>query len=886
MPSCFLMRNFTLLLLALLFLSGCKSPSEQIDKFLAEDDYVGALQYLTEKQVAPSVSPKLDVKEEGVQKLMMARQIYQDSVEKRYGSMAESAFEAGKSRQALRLADEALQRCSWSLKLQQVKRKSAERCVKLDQGIAEAATLASSDAPLLWAYIKAYKPVADFAVDDQRFQDALTTISRQIAKYEANGMSFELKKGDVPAVKERIARLHQLYVSPGDVSKVETFAQEALATCVIAKPANQAMVTGFVENRKRWSVRSGEALRDVAQALLDAVDDWMGRSLQLAVSQGVDEKGLVDAVEDLYTARGSSDQALFSLAKLHRIRGARLAKEGVNASAALFHFERAKELDASMDLTEMVALAKSTRGKLKVMNVSLSLSSGSEASPETVAPLYYISALHLIDQTREGVRWALAEPESPGADVTLYFQKTERHVPSISDLSVVSSKFFAHMQTVPNPQKAYLKGQLNAAEMSYNFAMSSYNSAVSSFNIYQNQYALNSVNYAENNLEAARTRYNSLVSLYNATSSTIQEPVYMPYSYFEGSMRCGYYASGKVLVQGVEAQFASNRVDSHYVRLNTKYSDVNAASRRDVLYPVENISEQLFANIYAVAADVSARVSSTRILPKDEFVGNLSDAELACVAYAMHPLLKPNATGLGVPAWAMKFAERCRFEGIKVTPPPLSVTRCSLPASDAYDDPVVINNMRGQVCRIDCKSPFGDSRGSGAVISKDGLILTAAHVIRGSDNKVVFNTGPNKGEYQTEIVFVDDRNDVAIIRAKGLTATRWFNLRLAGFPSSGEPVMAIGYPGRPSSGDDTQDFVTKGIISASNSSKGWLVADLTVSSGNSGGPLISVQTGEIVGVVSQVISASIKKDYASSGYWCKAFPAARLTEALGVKPAP
>ena len=147
MPSCFLMRNFTLLLLALLFLSGCKSPSEQIDKFLAEDDYVGALQYLTEKQVAPSVSPKLDVKEEGVKKLMMARQIYQDSVEKRYGSMAESAFEAGKSRQALRLADEALQRCSWSLKLQQVKRKSAERCVKLDQGIAEAATLAASATP-------------------------------------------------------------------------------------------------------------------------------------------------------------------------------------------------------------------------------------------------------------------------------------------------------------------------------------------------------------------------------------------------------------------------------------------------------------------------------------------------------------------------------------------------------------------------------------------------------------------------------------------------------------------------------------------------------------------------------------------------------------------
>jgi S1-C subfamily serine protease len=151
---------------------------------------------------------------------------------------------------------------------------------------------------------------------------------------------------------------------------------------------------------------------------------------------------------------------------------------------------------------------------------------------------------------------------------------------------------------------------------------------------------------------------------------------------------------------------------------------------------------------------------------------------------------------------------------------------------------------------------------------------------------VVFNSGPNKGEFETEIVFVDDRSDVAVLRAKSLRSERWFNVRLAGFPSPGDPIMAIGYPGRPSEGDATQDFVTKGIISASNSSKGWLVADLTVASGNSGGPVISASTGEIVGVVSQVISASIKKNYAASGFWCKAFPAARLTEALGLKDRP
>lgn len=171
----------------------------------------------------------------------------------------------------------------------------------------------------------------------QRFQDALTTVSRQIAKYESNGLRLDLKKGDAAAVKERVARLRLLYVAEGDVAKVESFAQEALAACKDPQPASQVIVATYVSNRKRWAASSGEALRDVVQALVDAVDDWMARSLLLAVEQGVDEKGLVDAVEELFTARGSLNQALFSLAKLHRIRGARLAKEGVNASAALFH---------------------------------------------------------------------------------------------------------------------------------------------------------------------------------------------------------------------------------------------------------------------------------------------------------------------------------------------------------------------------------------------------------------------------------------------------------------------------------------------------------------------------------------------------------------------
>lgn len=880
------MRQLTACLLFVLLLAGCKSPLEKIDQFAAEDDFDGALAYLVEKGVAPTLSSELDRNDEEVQKLLAARELYRTKIEERFGKAAAATLERGNSRTGSRLADAALARCVWSSELSQLSVRAAKVCARLDEGLAAYARLDKADMAGHWKFVDRFKPDARLAVDDAAFIEALQSASRAIAKAEAEALRGDLARGDESAVKARMEGLRRLYADEGQLGRVAVFAQEILSAHLSPRLLEGAEVRAFVASRKKWRGITEPQLSEVVATLLSAADGWMSRSLLLAVERKHDAKDLVDAVEELFIARGAQGQATFGLADLHVIRGARLAKEGLNASAALFHFERARELDPAADVAALAELARSTRSKLKTMTVSLTLSSGAEAAPDTIGPVYYISALSLIDKTRDGVRWALAEPETAGADVTLFIQKAERFVPKMADLSVVHSRYFAHMQSVPNPQKGYLKGQLNAAEMSYQFALSSYNSAVSSFNIYPSQYSLNTVNYAENNLESARTHYNSLVSLYNATPTTVEEPVYMPYSFFEGNMRCGYVAAGKVVVQGAETQFSSRRVDSHYVRLNTKFTDISSTNRRDVHYPVDNVSEQLFANIYALAADVTEKVASVRILPADEFIGNLSEGEKGCVAYAMHPLKKPDAAGLGLPAWARKFAEACRFVGVKVLPPERYLERCVRDYPAAFDDPRSIAQMRGMVCRIDCQSPFGDSRGSGAVISPDGLILTAAHVIRGSANKVVFNSGPNKGEFETEIVFVDDRSDVALLRAKSLRSDRWFNVRLAGFPSPGDPIMAIGYPGRPSSGDATQDFVTKGIISASNSSKGWLVADLTVASGNSGGPIISTKTGEIVGVVSQVISASIKKDYAASGFWCKAFPAARLTEALGLKDRP
>jgi hypothetical protein len=60
-----------------------------------------------------------------------------------------------------------------------------------------------------------------------------------------------------------------------------------------------------------------------------------------------------------------------------------------------------------------------------------------------------------------------------------------------------------------------------------------------------------------------------------------------------------------------------------------------------------------------------------------------------------------------------------------------------------------------------------------------------------------------------------------------------------------------------------------------------LVADITIASGSSGGPLVSRRTGKIVGVVT-VVTPSVSKDFATSGYWAVAAPSSELVKWLGV----
>jgi serine protease Do len=147
-------------------------------------------------------------------------------------------------------------------------------------------------------------------------------------------------------------------------------------------------------------------------------------------------------------------------------------------------------------------------------------------------------------------------------------------------------------------------------------------------------------------------------------------------------------------------------------------------------------------------------------------------------------------------------------------------------------------------------SPLIRGTGSGFIVSRDGYILTNAHVVADADEVTVKLT--DRREFQAKVVGVDTRTDVAVIKieAKDLPTVRIGNPdKLA----PGQWVLAIGSP------FGLENSVTAGIVSATSRSVGgdsyvpFIQTDVAVNPGNSGGPLFNLQ-GEVIGINSMIFS--------------------------------
>ncbi len=146
--------------------------------------------------------------------------------------------------------------------------------------------------------------------------------------------------------------------------------------------------------------------------------------------------------------------------------------------------------------------------------------------------------------------------------------------------------------------------------------------------------------------------------------------------------------------------------------------------------------------------------------------------------------------------------------------------------------------------------------GSGIVISKEGLIMTAAHVVE-SANEVSVKL-LNGTSYQADVISSSSAADVALIKLR----TKPANLKpvTVGNSSSskiGEQILIIGAPlglEHSLSVGHISRKMNKNVIS-NGEMAGFIQTDASINHGNSGGPMFNMK-GELIGIVSFILSNS------------------------------
>ncbi|MBE9217505.1 S1C family serine protease [Dolichospermum flos-aquae] len=135
----------------------------------------------------------------------------------------------------------------------------------------------------------------------------------------------------------------------------------------------------------------------------------------------------------------------------------------------------------------------------------------------------------------------------------------------------------------------------------------------------------------------------------------------------------------------------------------------------------------------------------------------------------------------------------------------------------------------------------GKTSGSGFIVSRDGLIITNAHVLEDAPATVTVILEDGKRLPADVIGFAKNGLDLAAIKIRHQRNLP--TLSLAKSAQVGQSVYAIGSP----FGYDNQNNFTAGVLSNLDEQDGIIKHDARINPGNSGGPLLNSQA-QVIGV--------------------------------------
>lgn len=185
----------------------------------------------------------------------------------------------------------------------------------------------------------------------------------------------------------------------------------------------------------------------------------------------------------------------------------------------------------------------------------------------------------------------------------------------------------------------------------------------------------------------------------------------------------------------------------------------------------------------------------------------------------------------------------------------------------AFSD-VVYQIIQPSIVLIQSKSDSGDSLGSGVIISDQGLILTALHVVDGASSiQVTFADGTQS---DAQVTTSQPENDIAVLQPATLPSK--VVPAVLGNPNLmhvGDEAYAVGNP------FGLYSSMSAGVISGFNRSfhpensdrtlQGLIQVDAAVNPGNSGGPLLN-REGQVIGIVTGIANPTTQDVFIGIGF--------------------
>ncbi len=145
------------------------------------------------------------------------------------------------------------------------------------------------------------------------------------------------------------------------------------------------------------------------------------------------------------------------------------------------------------------------------------------------------------------------------------------------------------------------------------------------------------------------------------------------------------------------------------------------------------------------------------------------------------------------------------------------------------------------------------SSGTGFIYSEDGYIITANHVIENNTGNIIVSVQENgkSKDYKAKVLNFNEDADIAIIKIE-VSGLNFLELGDYNEVKEGEEVAFIGFPLI-----FRFPITHTGIISAKTKSKykedkesvDVYTINAFVNQGNSGGPLFSVKSGKVIGII-------------------------------------